>query len=219
MLTCFSRPAALALSALLPSPPSRFAVPLELRACLLERASSSPAIRLPHYSSIARIISPMTVLLNFLSASNNGCNPGSPRVVVLSLQTLDSHHASRKIAARLITPMSASDLAVGRTSSSLVFLIASPCFLFFSGLGFFEARLLFVAYLITLYWIFFYFGCTGRIRVSFVLRRYKKLVSVLFTVSIGVHITDLTCKLIETISSVTLPVEIWSTEAPKKVFR
>ena len=119
----------------MPGPPSspspRLPVPLELRACLLERASSSPAIRLPHHSSIAPI-SPMTVLFDFLSASNNGRNTGSPRVVVQSLQTLDSHHAAREIAARLITPISASDLAVRRTSSSLVFLRVSIGFLFLS---------------------------------------------------------------------------------------
>ena len=120
------------------SPPPRLPVPLELRACLLERASSSPAIRLPHHSSIASI-SPMTVLFDFLSASSNGRNTGSPRVVVQSLQMLDSHHGARVIAAHLITPISASDLVVRRTSSSLVFLRATFLVFFFR---FFRYRLL-----------------------------------------------------------------------------
>ena len=127
------------------SPPPRLPVPLELRACLLERASSSPAIRLPHHSSIASI-SPMTVLFDFLSASSNGRNTGSPRVVVQSLQMLDSHHGARVIAAHLIAPISASDLAVRRTSSSLVFPRATFLVFFsvFFDIGFFEPRLLLV---------------------------------------------------------------------------
>ena len=121
------------------SPPPRLRVPLELRACLLKRASSSPANRLPHHSSLARI-SPMIVLFDFLSASSNGRNTGSPRVVVQSLQTLDSHRAAREIAARLIPPISASDLAVRRTSTSLFFFRASLVFFVFFDFGSFEPR-------------------------------------------------------------------------------
>ena len=86
--------------------------------------------RLPHHSSIAPI-SPMVVQFDFLSASSNGRNTGSPCVVFQSLQTLDSHHAAREIAARLITPISANDLNVRRTSSSQVCFGASLFFCFF----------------------------------------------------------------------------------------
>ena len=83
------------------------------------------------FLNIVARISPMTVMFDFVSASSNGRNTGSPRVVVQSLQTLDSHHAARAIAMRLITPISASDFAVRRTSSSLVVIRASLLFFCF----------------------------------------------------------------------------------------
>ena len=152
------------------SPPPRRPVPLELRACLLERTSSSPPIRLPYYSTIARI-SPMTVLFDFLSVSSDGRNTGSPRVVFSRCKRLIVTTLRGKSQRASSPPSRRATLPSDGRAHCWFFLESISLFICFlisasSNLGYYRQF-----YLITLYLIFYYFGCNGRIRVRCVFRR------------------------------------------------
>ena len=96
------------------SPPPRLLVPLELRACPLQRTSS--------------VLSGYSTATSFFNSPNLRCSVAA---------MTNNHHTAQEIAARLITPISASDLAVRRTRSSLVCFAVSLC-----SLVFFPFRLL-----------------------------------------------------------------------------
>ena len=107
---------------------------LGLRACPLQRTSSAvvhPPIRLPQHSSIAKIC-PMIVcsvrrlfsLIVELQRIEQRPRHGLASRHCSVVATLTSHHAARKFsAARPINLISANDLPVRTTSSSLLFFL------------------------------------------------------------------------------------------------